>query len=70
MIDQILYLMGNLVGSCKEIKARIMKDFDLIQLMASTIESKTQKGQKIPKEIAKNFVWVAYNISKDPKDLS
>ena len=33
MVDQILFIMGNLLGSPKEIKRKIMADFDLVQIM-------------------------------------
>ena len=62
--------MANLLATSKDTKALIRANFDLISLMTNMIDSKNQQGQKISKEIGKNFVWVAYQMSLEGRNLT
>ena len=65
LIDQIMFLMGNLSSGGKQLRKEIRHNFDLIRV----IEDIVQTEKSIPKQFAANFIWIASMLSKDAEVL-
>lgn len=61
-----MFLFGNITGTDKELRSMVRSFFDLPGVILSVLE----KNKEVPKPFAKNYVWVANNLSKDYKYLS
>jgi importin subunit alpha-1 len=64
LLDQIMFLMGNISGT-KAVRPDVLRHFDLVSVINRVI----QNHQQIGKCFAKNYVWVASNLSEDAKAL-
>jgi len=66
MLDQLMFLFGNITGTDKELRRMVRSFFDLPGVIIAVLEN----NKEVPKPFAKNYVWVANNLSQDYKYLS
>jgi hypothetical protein len=64
MIDQIMFLFGNITGTSSDLRATIRVNFDLTKLIKQLMTLST-----LPKIFIKNYVWVASNLAEDSQYL-
>jgi hypothetical protein len=64
MIDQIMFLFGNITGTSRDLRASIRANFDLTNLIIGIMSLST-----LPKIFIKNYVWVASNLAMDAAEL-
>jgi hypothetical protein len=58
--------MGNITGHNPELRYKVRTNFDLLGCINNILS--TQK--KLPRSFAKNYVWVASNLSRDIGELN
>ena len=59
LIDQIMYLFGNMTGSSPQLRQRIIEQYNIIDVIIRILRS----SQKLSIEFAHNHAWIASNIS-------
>ena len=69
MIDQVMFLMGNILLTSKEIRSKVRANLDLVSYILQAIDNCSKFARGLPRVFASNFVWVANTISKDSKTL-
>lgn len=67
MVDSLMHLFGNLTGSGSEYRKIINSHFDLPEVMIKILNSNLNN---VPNIFAKNYIWVAKNLSEDAKKLT
>ena len=66
LIDQLMFLMGNITGTSRAIRQQVRSNIDLI----SAITTVLTQAKSLPKIFAKNYAWVASNLSEEASSLS
>lgn len=64
LIDQIMFLFGNITGTSPDLRASTRNNFDLLSVISGLMNLGS-----LPKIFIKNYIWVATNISYDAKHL-
>ena len=66
MVDQMLFLLGNITGTSASLRRRVDEHLDVISILERILEL----HKTLPMIFAQNFIWVATNYSLDGKALT
>ena len=61
LIDQIMFLFGNMTGSSHDFCEYIISEYNIVDVIIGILEQ-SQK-QPVSMQFANNYVWIALNIS-------